>query len=70
MYRVLLVNDCKFENFIMRDMLISLGYEVIISNEFNAVSDVSELNCNVVIANFIMKEQTGDKILQQIKHVS
>jgi len=67
MYRVLLVNDCKFENFIMRDMLINLGYEVIISNEFNAVSDIRELSCNVVIANFIMKEKTGDKILQQIK---
>ena len=67
MYRVLLVNDCKFENFIMRDMLINLGYEVIISNEFNAVSDVRELNCNLIIANFIMKEKTGDKILEQIK---
>ncbi|MCB2289114.1 response regulator [Clostridium sp. CS001] len=68
MYRVLLVNDCKFENFIMRDMLISLGYEVIISNEFDAVSDARELNCNVIIANFIMKGQTGDEILQQVKH--
>lgn len=68
MHRVLLVNDCKFENFIMRDMLISLGYEVIISNEFDAVSDARELNCNVIIANFIMKGQTGDKILQQVKH--
>ena len=67
MYRVLLVNDCKFENFIMRDMLIRLGYEVIISNEFNAISDVRELNCNVVIANFIMKEKTGDELLEQIK---
>jgi response regulator RpfG family c-di-GMP phosphodiesterase len=67
MYRVLLVNDCKFENFIMRDMLISLGYEVIISNEFDAVSDARELNCNVIIANFIMKGQTGDKILQKVK---
>lgn len=70
MYRVLLVNDCKFENFIMRDMLINLGYEVIISNEFNAISDVHDLNCNVVIANFIMKEKTGDKLLEQIKDMS
>lgn len=67
MHRVLLVNDCKFENFIMRDMLINLGYEVIISNEFDAVSDARELNCNFIIANFIMKEKTGDIILQQIK---
>jgi response regulator RpfG family c-di-GMP phosphodiesterase len=67
MYRVLLVNDCKFENLIMRDMLISLGYEVIVSSEFNAVSDACELKCDAVIANFIMKEKTGDKILQQIK---
>ncbi len=70
MYRVLLVNDCKFENFIMRDMLINLGHEVIISDEFNAISDARELNCNVVIANFIMKEKTGDKILQQIKDMN
>jgi len=69
MCKVLLVNDCKLENFIMRDMLISLGYEVIISNELNAVNDAIELNCNVIIANFIMKEKTGDKILQQIKHM-
>ncbi|HEY8891498.1 MAG TPA: response regulator [Clostridium sp.] len=67
MYRVLLVNDCKLENSIMSDMLISLGYEVIISNEFTAVNDVSEFNCNVIIANFIMKGKTGDKILKQIK---
>lgn len=67
MYRVLLVNDCKFENFIMRDMLINLGYEVIISNEFDAVTHMGELSCNIIIANFIMKEKTGDKILQQIK---
>ncbi|MGH4138566.1 response regulator [Clostridium sp.] len=69
MDRVLLVNDCKFENFIMRDMLVNLGYEVIISNEFNAISDLRELNCNSIIANFIMKEKTGDKILQQIKYM-
>ena len=67
MYRVLLVNDCKLENLIIMDMLISLGCEVIISNELNASSDVAKLNCNVIIANFIMKEQTGDKILQQVK---
>ncbi|MGV8982261.1 response regulator [Clostridium sp.] len=69
MDKVLLVNDCKFESFIMRDMLINLGYEVIISNEFNAISDFRELNCNSIIANFIMKEKTGDKILKQIKYM-
>lgn len=67
MYRVLLVNDCKLENLIMRDMLVNLGCEVIISNESNAFNDVSNLNCNVIIANFIMKEQTGDKILECVK---
>ena len=67
MFKILLVNDCKFENFIMRDMLTNLGHEVIISNELNVFSDVRELSCNVVISNFIMKEKTGDKILQQIK---
>ena len=61
MHKVLLVNDCKFENLVMRDMLINLGYEAVVSNEFNAISDVRTLNCNVVIANFIMKEKTGIK---------
>ena len=42
---------------------------MIISNEFNAVKDVQRLNCNVIIANYIMKEMTGDKILQQIKNM-
>jgi len=69
MFKILLVNDCKFENIIMRDMLTNLGHEVIISNEFNVFSDVRELSCNVVISNFIMKEKTGDKILQQIKYM-
>ncbi len=67
MLRILLVNDCKFENFIMRDMLKNLGCEVIISNEFNVARDVRESKCNIVISNFIMKEKTGDKILQHVK---
>ena len=69
MDKVLLVNDCKFESYIMRDMLINLGYNVIISNEINAVSDFQELKCDSIIANYIMKEKTGDKILQQIKYM-
>lgn len=69
MNRVLLVNDCKLENFIMRDMLINLGYEVIISNEFNAVREAQDGKFNVIIANFLMKEKTGDKLLQQIKNM-
>ena len=67
MSRVLLVNDCKLENMVMSDMLLSLGYEVIISNEFTALIDVFDLDCNVIIANYIMKEKTGDNILNQIK---
>jgi len=70
MHRVLLVNDCNLENFIMRDMLLDLGHEVIISNEYTALSDARELSCDVVIANFIMREKTGDKILQQIKNIN
>lgn len=69
MFRVLLVNDCKLENLIMRDMLLSLGCEVIISNEQNAFNDVSNLNCDVIIANFIMKEQTGDKLLRRVREM-
>jgi response regulator RpfG family c-di-GMP phosphodiesterase len=69
MLKVLLVNDCKLENYIMRDMIINLGYEVSISSELDATLDVHDLDCNVIIANFIMKEKTGDKILKQIKEM-
>lgn len=67
MDRVLLVNDCRFESMIIKDILEDLGYEVNISSEFNALEDISNYSPNLVICNLIMKKTTGDKLIQKFK---
>ncbi|EDK32505.1 response regulator [Clostridium kluyveri] len=67
MRKILLVNDCKLESIIMKDKLINMGYEVEISNEYGVFSKVNKFNPEVVIVNFVMKEITGDKLIEKIK---
>lgn len=67
MDKILLVNDCKFESIIIRDMLKDLGYEVEISNEYEAINYVKLFKPKAVIINLIMKETTGDKLIEKIK---
>lgn len=67
MKRVLLVNDCKFENLVMKDMLNSMNYEVYITEEYNAISAVHDFCPNYVITNYIMKEIKGDMLAAIIK---
>lgn len=67
MDRVLLVNDCRFESMIIKDILEDLGYEVQVSSEFNALEDISNYSPNIVICNLIMKKTTGDKLIQKVK---
>lgn len=67
MKKILLINDSVFENFVMRDMLESIGYEVEVSNEFEAFGALEQFDPNIVIANFIMKKTTGDKLLNKMK---
>ncbi|MFU0824808.1 response regulator [Clostridium sp.] len=69
MQKVLIINDCKFEEIIMRDLLQSLGYDVKISNEYDAIKQVEEYLPSIVIANLIMKKITGDKLIEKIKKV-
>ena len=51
----------------MRDMLEKLGYEVEISNEFDAYGALDHFKPEVVIANLIMKKITGDILLNKMK---
>ncbi|MFL0194106.1 response regulator [Clostridium sp. WILCCON 0269] len=67
MKRILLVNDCKFESIIMKDKLINIGYEVEVSNEYGASSKINKFNPDVIIVNFVMKDITGDKLIEKIK---
>lgn len=67
MKKILLVNDCKLESIIMKDKLTSLGYKVEIANEYGVFSKINKFNPQVVIVNFIMKEITGDRLIEKIK---
>lgn len=67
MRKILLVNDCKLESIIMKDKLMNMGYEVEISNEYGVFSKINKFNPEVVMVNFVMKEITGDKLIEKIK---
>ncbi|WP_010251673.1 response regulator [Acetivibrio cellulolyticus] len=67
MKKVLLINDSKLQNQIMKDMLSSFDYEVCITDEYNAIVTVHDFRPDLIIANYIMKETTGDQLLSVIK---
>lgn len=67
MERVLLVNDCKFESIIMKDILKGMGYEVVITNEYDALREVRELSPGILICNLIMKSTTGNLLIEKVK---
>lgn len=67
MSKVLLINDCKFESMIMRDILDGMGYDVEITNEYEAMDKIKYLYPDIVIANLIMKSIQGDELIEKIK---
>lgn len=68
MYKVLLINDCRFESVIMKDALEDLGCSVEISNEFQILSMVRDIKPNIIITNLIMKTINGDSLIEKIKN--
>jgi two-component system, chemotaxis family, chemotaxis protein CheY len=70
MSKILLINDCRFESIIMKDMLLSLGYEVKQSTEDSALEDCKKYIPNVAIVNLIMKNTTGDHLISKIKDIN
>lgn len=67
MKKVLLINDSKLQNQIMRDTLISMNYEVHISDEYNALVAVNEFCPDLIITNYILKELNGEQLISMIK---
>jgi DNA-binding NtrC family response regulator len=68
MKKIILINDCKFQSLIMKDMLIKLEYEVNITNEYGALVKIENFNPDIIICNLIMKDTTGDKLIKDIKN--
>lgn len=67
MKKILLINDSKLQNQIMRDMLNSMNYEVRITDEYNALVAVHDFCPDFIIVNYVMKELTGDQLVSVIK---
>jgi len=67
MKKVLIVNDCRFEGIIMKDIINKLGFNVKVTNEYGALKEVKEFSPNIIIANLIMKETTGDELINKVK---
>ncbi len=67
MKRVLVINDCRFERNILRDLLINLGYEVETTDEYATLSLLESCNPDIVIANMNMTDISGDRLIQNIK---
>jgi CheY-like chemotaxis protein len=67
MKKVLVVNDCKFERIIIKDCLSDIGYNVEIASEYDALLKVKKFQPDILIANLIMKNTTGDRLIKRIK---
>ncbi len=67
MKKVLLINDSKLQNQIMKDILNSMNYEVHISDEYNALVAVHDFCPDIIIVNYVMKELNGDQLISVIK---
>lgn len=70
MKKILIVNDCKFESLIIKDCLNDIGYSVQITNEYDVFVQIRRFQPDVVIANLIMKDTTGDKLIEYIKNTN
>ena len=67
MKKILLINDSAFENIIMKDILETIDCKVEVSNEFEAFAVMDKFEPSIVIANLVMKETTGDVLLNKMK---
>lgn len=67
MKKILIVNDCRFESLIIKDCLNDIGYSVEVTNEYDVFLQIRRFQPDIVIANLIMKDTTGDKLIEYIK---
>lgn len=67
MKKVLLINDSRLQNEVMKDILSSINYEVSVTDEYNAIAAVHDFCPDFVITNFVMKEINGDQLASIIK---
>lgn len=67
--KILIVNDSKFESIIMKDILAKLNYEIKVFGERISMDSIEKFAPDIMIVNYIMKEITGDYVIQKIKEI-
>lgn len=66
---VFIVNDSKFENIILKDLLMKLGMNAIISDEYMVMKNLKKIKPAMAIVNYIMEDTTGEKVIREIKKI-
>ncbi|MGE5632827.1 MAG: response regulator [Caulobacteraceae bacterium] len=67
MNRILVINDSRFESMILNDTLSQMGYNVKITDEYDAMNQVQSFSPDVVLVNYIMRDTSGDQMADRIK---
>jgi response regulator RpfG family c-di-GMP phosphodiesterase len=67
MKNVLVINDCKFESIILKDMLTKLNYHVKFCGEALVFKVLADYKADIILVNYIMEKITGDQLIYEIK---
>ncbi|MDP4142851.1 MAG: response regulator [Bacillota bacterium] len=67
MNKVLIIDDCRFQGIILKDMLEKLGYETNVIGEIYGLENIEKQPPDIVFVNYIMKDVTGDVLIEKIK---
>jgi len=67
MSKAMIVNDSRLEARILSDMLKMMGFEVILSDEIQALGDMKRFEPDWVLVNYIMITIRGDALIGMMK---
>ena len=67
MRKAMIVNDSRLEARILADMLKMMGYEVLVSDETQAMEDMKRYQPELLLVNYIMKTIRGDALVGMMK---
>lgn len=67
--KVLIINDSKFEQKILKDLFEKINFDAHISNEFDAIENCISVGPDLVMANYIMEKRTGIEMIREIKFI-
>ncbi|MEA1961634.1 MAG: response regulator [Bacillota bacterium] len=67
MKKILVVNDCRLERRIMKDLLIQMNYSVESSNDISSIEAIERFRPDILIANQTMDYIQGTDLIRLVK---